>query len=858
MAEWLEIFLAITPWMAWFFIGIGLPWALVLLPRHDWYDWPLVAAVAVALGPVFGTTWLFLLGTFAEFSLALAFAGTLIIAISGAIWAYRRRDLPFDSRMQLHDPTRHFPALRWALLVLLAVGMLANVWDTAFWPFLRYDTLWTFGYNPKIFMLEGHIPEYIDYYPQLVPLTFSFGQLAWGSDSDYAARVAVPWFILSSVLAAYALGWRLYQRRLVGLLTAALWLLTPSVLVWSSSGDLEHPMAIYFSMAVLFLVLAWRATDAASAQRYAVISGLMLAGLLWTKPTGGAFIGGMAILTVGAIFQASRTQAWPVARQRIWLLLKIGLVATPIGGMWYVRNIIAGHSWTNLPPAYWQDFAQRSGMQLNWLYYVAVLALSWIALKTLNQHHWRRLSAAILSGLLLSAAILPTMLSLPDEGLTQAVAWEAINGFREPIRALNGLEVLMLISGSLLLLWAGWPGWQSVSTAQQQAFVWSWGLGLPFFAVYFWAFSYHYRLALTVLPIVMAVIAALLVNGIMPFVAQNPLRRVASVVIVLLVGIPAPIAATYHTALNSFSNMRIDTTFEKYRYANPALLTLVDALQADADRNGVSHQRILAPGENRLSFFFPQWQIDDETLPADIHDLAGYDLFINFAADFLWQRDHLIPNQVQTWTEMAWIYPLGPSEQPLALDGPHQLPMPRVLRPLFTPIDDGTSRYEVYIIDDAAPYAYIRPETTVNDVVFGDGLRLIGYDLDSDTVIAGQMVTLKLYWQGTPRGPLAGDFSIFVHLTEPGEPTAILAQIDGGLLYGSYLTRFVTPHLIFQDRREWALPADLQPGIADIRIGVYEPVSNVRLPVTQNGVVEGDGFVLPTVVSVASENLNRN
>ncbi len=218
MADWLEAFLVATPGMAWFFIGIGIPWALVLLPRSDWRDWPTVTGTGLALGPVLGTTWLFFLGTLGRLTWLAALAGTLVIALAGMAIAWQRgKERSYDraSRVQEGDGP-HFSALSRALLLMMGVGLLANVWDTAFWPFLRYDTLWSFGYNAKVFMLYERIPAWIDYYPQLVPLTFTFGELAWGSVNDHAARAAVPWFVLTSTFAAYLLGWRVYGRRLPG------------------------------------------------------------------------------------------------------------------------------------------------------------------------------------------------------------------------------------------------------------------------------------------------------------------------------------------------------------------------------------------------------------------------------------------------------------------------------------------------------------------------------------------------------------------------------------------------------------------------------------------------------------------
>ncbi|NJL94457.1 MAG: hypothetical protein HC915_12400, partial [Anaerolineae bacterium] len=49
MPDWFAPLLQFAPVYAWFFLGLGLPWALVLLPRADWADRLLVITLALAL-----------------------------------------------------------------------------------------------------------------------------------------------------------------------------------------------------------------------------------------------------------------------------------------------------------------------------------------------------------------------------------------------------------------------------------------------------------------------------------------------------------------------------------------------------------------------------------------------------------------------------------------------------------------------------------------------------------------------------------------------------------------------------------------------------------------------------------------
>src|SRR5574341_937600 len=88
--DWLQPFFDYFPAYAWFFLGVGIPYALILLPRQDWRDLPAVIALGLALGGVFSTTWLFILGTWGAFSAVSALSGMVVLATAGAAGAWLR------------------------------------------------------------------------------------------------------------------------------------------------------------------------------------------------------------------------------------------------------------------------------------------------------------------------------------------------------------------------------------------------------------------------------------------------------------------------------------------------------------------------------------------------------------------------------------------------------------------------------------------------------------------------------------------------------------------------------------------------------------------------------------------------
>jgi hypothetical protein len=123
----------------------------------------------------------------------------------------------------------------------------------------------------------------------------------------------------------------------------------------------------------------------------------------------------------------------------------------------------------------------------------------------------------------------------------------------------------------------------------------------------------------------------------------------------------------------------------------------------------------------------------------------------------------------------------------------------------------------------------------------GTHVRLLGYDLAGQD---GGQTSVTLYWEVLQ--PLLPPHHIFVHLDPTGgdTPGQTLAQQDGppataagpaptgGWQPGEFLA---TQHVLA------ATPA---PGDV-LRVGLYDPVTQVRLPVTVNGQAAGDSVELP-------------
>jgi hypothetical protein len=105
--------------------------------------------------------------------------------------------------------------------------------------------------------------------------------------------------------------------------------------------------------------------------------------------------------------------------------------------------------------------------------------------------------------------------------------------------------------------------------------------------------------------------------------------------------------------------------------------------------------------------------------------------------------------------------------------------------------------------------------------------RLAGYGLTQETEAGGEIV-LALQWQSLQA--VDADYQVFVHLlNEAGEK---IMQRDGQPVQWMRPTSSWQPGEQITDRYGFDLPNDLPPGAYTIVVGLYDPVSGQRLPVS--------------------------
>ena len=151
-----------------------------------------------------------------------------------------------------------------------------------------------------------------------------------------------------------------------------------------------------------------------------------------------------------------------------------------------------------------------------------------------------------------------------------------------------------------------------------------------------------------------------------------------------------------------------------------------------------------------------------------------------------------------------------------------------------------------------------RPQYQVN-ASLGDLIRLVGYDLQPPTCEdeTGMTVTtacwfgIVLYWQAQQDIPQ--DYTVFVHVIDRAEAgeERLLTQRDTMPDDGAYPTHNWRAGEVVVDPVRVPLPREMPTGTFDLFVGMYDPVSQERLPIVgTNGEVLDDKVVLRAVLNV--------
>ena len=816
---WIEDALAgILPTL-WMCLGLGLPWALAMLSAERWHSRTTIIALALALGPAWMTAWMLILGVAgAQLHLRLLtiewiLSGSVVIAASGGLIAWRKhhRFVPKSA------PAAPLALDEKLLIAMIAAAVVLRWIHTAFWTFTAYDVLWVYGFQGQLYFLEGLIPHTIDYYPPFVQLQYAYVQILIGEINDHAARMVIPMMHIGSILAAYLLGKGLMNRR-VGLFTAALWSLHPLVGQWAVIGDLENPLTFSFTLAAAFFLRAWLGKTAARRQD-ALLAGIMLGIALFTKPTAGAFVWGILLL-FGAELLRTRFQAraW---RARFMVVLWTGLAAVPLGCVWYLRNGLLGHEIITLPTELWLSLARRSGDYLNWLALAAIVGFLICGWR--RGMSSKRFAIGIIGILLLLTGILASNASLFPDRL------DPPGSYIRPLEAI-GIALGLGLMGWSLRRVENWRASRAVSIS-----FWALLLALPYFATWFYSYSYHHRLGFAIVPLLCLPTAIALDKGLSS-------RRIRSgwPIIILLLGLPGVVSVAVDVKWSSVWLLQegLDSPIKKYQAFNPSLIEIVFGLQNYMAENS-QQPVVLAPGEQRLPFFFPQMPIISKLARRlDEYETLGATHFIYGAkAREAYKQAGIDPAQTQLVASLGRQNLFSKKKQ-------HY---------------DGTYSYELYQSKDitrrhAPPSRSHFP--TLHDaqkIVFGDVLRLLAEGLHPPWIFKEEPITLQTAWQALQ--PLARDYRLVFELFNRDAQTVGHQWIlqPSQHRHGYYATPLWDVGETVSDLAVVRIPenSDIARGANYVmRLRVLDPLAEKYLPVEIDGQPAGDFLELAGILRV--------
>ncbi len=162
-----------------------------------------------------------------------------------------------------------------------------------------------------------------------------------------------------------------------------------------------------------------------------------------------------------------------------------------------------------------------------------------------------------------------------------------------------------------------------------------------------------------------------------------------------------------------------------------------------------------------------------------------------------------------------------------------------VLARVFARVDGGQPGIEVAtvtIVPHQPPPAPDAPQA-----MLGDHIALAAAEIVPAQARPGQIVRLDVRWY-VPRGRPQQDYTTLIHLGQPDRPP--LSTGDSPPLGGDYPTRAWRNGEVIDDDYRLVVPAGLAPGRYPVWIGMYDPASGARLPVTVEGELQPNGVYL--------------
>ncbi len=135
----------------------------------------------------------------------------------------------------------------------------------------------------------------------------------------------------------------------------------------------------------------------------------------------------------------------------------------------------------------------------------------------------------------------------------------------------------------------------------------------------------------------------------------------------------------------------------------------------------------------------------------------------------------------------------------------------------------GISNTLLYTAQTTPRSFEVSPALVTRNATFAGGLMLLGGSADYDP--NRHEVAVQLYWQNTAGAQ--PDDTVLMHVVDQATGEVVV-NADQQPLYGSYPFSQWQKGEVVTDQRWVSLPADLKPGIYQVRVGVYDPKTGQR------------------------------
>ena len=398
-------------------------------------------------------------------------------------------------------------------------------------------------------------------------------------------------------------------------------------------------------------------------------------------------------------------------------------------------------------------------------------------------------------------------------------------------------EVALVVAGLTMGAFSLRAGLRTRASEQSKRMLcaggWALLLALPYFVTYFWSYSYHYRLGFAIVPLVIAAkrdrpvddpdARQIAVDG-----AQRARRAYYLAICCLsLPGIVAVATNVSWSSLVAGGREAGQRHARKYQVFNPSLLEVVFGLE-DYLRDTGEAPVVLAPGEERLPFFFPQMQIIDRpvTTLAEYEALGATHFIYGAKAREAYRDAGIQPAETQL------VSALGRAD-------------------LFQETkrhDDATLSYALYQSFDIKQ-RFIKPERLKDgahnriEVVFADRVWLRAFGAYPQVLFRDTPITFQPTWIALE--PLERDYEFVLRL-QNGDTGAVAQEWRlrvGQHRYGYYspplwdVDEYVHDFHIVRLDEEALIP----PGNNYVfTIGVWDPLAGAYLPLTVDGADAGE------------------